>query len=138
MEQESNRLRSAVTCRDVLGKPSLKPICCFPFLRSGKDFLSPPLFLRTAFAMEALSKVHHVMRRAIFSSRIMAPSLRSSSSNRQLAVQYNTGDGYIDYDHTLSSHADVDGTGKLAVIFAGFGFTKRQVRNAIVVAERPR
>ena len=43
-----------------------------------------------------------------------------------VGVQYNTGDGYLDFDHTQCNHLEVDGEGKLAVIFGGFGFTKRQ------------
>jgi hypothetical protein len=69
---------------------------------------------------------------ALVALRSLRPSawaaVRSYSSRTPpVGVQYNTGDGYLDFDHTQCNHLEVDGEGKLAVIFGGFGFTKRQV-----------
>eukprot|EP00730_Choanoeca_flexa_P015245 TRINITY_DN6958_c0_g1_i2.p1 TRINITY_DN6958_c0_g1~~TRINITY_DN6958_c0_g1_i2.p1 ORF type:complete len:338 (+),score=49.85 TRINITY_DN6958_c0_g1_i2:143-1015(+) len=68
------------------------------------------------------------IQRSLLLARPLQAAFRaySKSTNPNL-VQYNTGDGYLDFDHRQCNHLEVDGHGKLAVIFGGFGFTKRQM-----------
>eukprot|EP00730_Choanoeca_flexa_P015246 TRINITY_DN6958_c0_g1_i3.p2 TRINITY_DN6958_c0_g1~~TRINITY_DN6958_c0_g1_i3.p2 ORF type:complete len:107 (+),score=1.40 TRINITY_DN6958_c0_g1_i3:23-322(+) len=72
------------------------------------------------------------IQRSLLLARPLQAAFRaySKSTNPNL-VQYNTGDGYLDFDHRQCNHLEVDGHGKLAVIFGGFGFTKRQVCEAL-------